>query len=187
MFTKYLREIWKKPKQGLGDGWKSRLMDLRREPVISRVDKPTRLDRARALGYKAKKGHVVVRISILKGKRKTPKKGRRRPKASGRFFTPGLSHQAIAEQRVCRKYPNLEVLNSYLLAEDGSRKWYEVLLLDGKRPEVSKDKDRPTASQKGRAFRGRTSSGRKARGLVKKGKGTEKIRPSIRAKSRLGK
>ncbi|MBW3000068.1 50S ribosomal protein L15e, partial [Candidatus Woesearchaeota archaeon] len=38
-----------------------------------------------------------------------------------------------------------------------------------------------------RVFRGLTSSGKRSRGLGKKGKGTEKIRPSIREKNRLGK
>ena len=190
MFMKHLRAIWKKPRENLGDGWKSLLIDLRSQPVISRVEKPARLDRARSLGYKAKKGHIVVRIKILKGKRKTPKKGRRRPRASGRFFTPGLSHQAIAEQRVSRKYPNLEVMNSYKLAEDGRSKWFDVLLLDGERPEVSKDRERKGMigkSQKGRAFRGKTSSGKKVRGLRNKGKGTEKLRPSLGAKQGRGK
>ena len=187
MFMKHIRSVWKRPRDGLGDGWKSLLMDLRKEPVISRIDKPTRIDRARSLGYKAKKGHVVIRIRISKGKRKTPKKGRRSPRASGRFFTTGLSKQVIAEQRVSRRFPNLEVLNSYDLAEDGSHKWFEVLMVDTSRKEVSKDRERHINGQRGRAFRGRTSAGRKVRGLRKKGKGAEKIRPSIRARGGRGK
>ena len=187
MFTKQLRQAWKRPKEGLEECWKSMLIDLRKEPVINRIDKPTRLDRARGLGYKAKKGNVVVRIRTLKGKRKTPKKGRRSPKASGRFFTTGLSHKAVAEQRVSRRFPNLEVMNSYLLAEDGKHKWYEVLMLDTKRPEIRRDQERKLAGQRGRAFRGKTSAGRKSRGLTRKGTGAEKIRPSIRAKQGRGK
>ena len=188
MFTKKLREVWKRPKENLGDEWKSKLIEFRREPVITRVDKPTRLDRARSLGYKAKKGHIVVRISILKGKRKTPKKGRRSPRASGRFFTTGLSSRAIAEQRVSRKFPNLEVMNSYMLAEDGMRKWFEVLLLDTSRPEVKNDQERKSlADQRGRAFRGKTSAGKSARGLTRKGKGAEKLRPSLKARGGRGK
>ena len=182
MFTKIMREMWKRPQQGLGDGWKSMLMDLRKEPAITRVDKPTRLDRARNLGYKAKKGYVVVRVRTLKGKRKTPKKGRRSPKASGRFFTAGLSSKAIAEQRASRQFPNLEVMNSYMLAEDGKQKWHEVIMVDDKRNEVVRDSERQIDGQKGRAFRGKTSAGRKSRGLMNKGKGAEKVRPSVRAK-----
>jgi large subunit ribosomal protein L15e len=180
MLTRHLRETWKSPDRGL---MKARLIDLRKQPTVSRIGKPSRPDRARALGYKAKKGNVVVRIRMLKGMRKTPKKGRRSPKASGRFFTPGLSHQAIAEQRVARKYPNMEVMSSYLIAEDGKQKWFEVLLADPCRPEV-KDK---RALKRGRAFRGITPAGRKSRGLLRKGRGAEKLRPSIGAKSGRGK
>lgn len=182
MFTKSLREAWKRPKEGLGDGWRPMLMELRKEPAITRVEKPTRLDRARNLGYKAKKGYVIVRVRTLKGKRKTPKKGRRNPRASGRFFTQGLSSKAIAEQRASRQFPNLEVMNSYMLAEDGKQKWHEVIMVDDKRAEVSKDRERPVSGQRGRAFRGKTSAGRKARGLTRKGKGAEKVRPSLRAR-----
>ena len=188
ILMKHMRNVWKRPKEGLGDEWKSLLMGLRREPVMNRLEKPTRLDRARGLGYKAKKGYVVVRARILKGKRKTPKKGGRSPRASGRFFTTGLSLQAVAEQRVARRFPNMEVLASYHLAGDGQHKWFEVLLVDTSRPEVSGDRERKwMVSQRGRAFRGRTPAGRKARGLTRKGRGAEKIRPSIRARGSRGK
>jgi large subunit ribosomal protein L15e len=182
---KHMRNLWKRPKENLGDGWKVLLMGLRREPVINRLEGPTRPDRARSLGYKAKKGFVVVRARIAKGRRKTPKKGGRTPKASGRFFTTGLSLQAIAEQRVARRFPNMEVVASYHLAEDGQHKWFEVLLADGSRPEVSGDSERKwMAGQRGRAFRGMTPAGRKARGLTRRGKGAEKIRPSVGARGK---
>jgi large subunit ribosomal protein L15e len=190
MFMKTLRELWKRPEESLGKDWNRILIDLRREPVMTRVAKPTRIDRARSLGYKAKKGNVVVRVKIGKGKRKTPDRGRRRPAASGRFFTPGQSHQAIAEQRVARRYPNLEVMNSYMLAEDGKSKWYEVICLDPDSPSVSKDKERKWITEKqhkGRAYRGKTSAARKSRGLRKKGIGAEKLRPSLNARKGRGK
>jgi large subunit ribosomal protein L15e len=190
MFSKHMRSLWKAPSERLGPEWKALLIGLRKEPVMARLDKPTRLDRARGLGYKAKKGHVVVRIRISKGMRKTPKKGRRSPTASGRFFTPGLSLKARAEQRVARKYKNLEVLNSYEVAQDGQRKWFEILMVDTGRPEVSKDPERKWLagkSQRGRAFRGKTSAGKRSRGHVKRGKGSEKTRPSLKAKSGRGK
>ncbi|MCK4714625.1 MAG: 50S ribosomal protein L15e, partial [Candidatus Aenigmarchaeota archaeon] len=59
---------------------------------------------------------------------------------------------------------------------------------DTSRPEVSGDRERKwMADQRGRAFRGKTPAGRKARGLTRKGRGAEKIRPSIRAKGGRGK
>jgi large subunit ribosomal protein L15e len=42
-------------------------------------------------------------------------------------------------------------------------------------------------SNKRRVLRGKTSAGQKGRGLRHKGKGAEKIRPSIRAKQSRGK
>ena len=72
-------------------------------------------------------------------------------------------------------------LNAYL-AEDGQHKWFEVMLADTSRPEVSGDMERKwIKGQRGRAFRGKTPAGRKSRGLTRKGVGAEKTRPSVRA------
>ncbi|MEM4246826.1 MAG: 50S ribosomal protein L15e, partial [Candidatus Woesearchaeota archaeon] len=59
--------------------------------------------------------------------------------------------------------------------------WYEVILADRGSPAVVKDSRiswiaKP--SQRGRVFRGKTSAGRKIRGLRHKGKGAENLRPS---------
>jgi len=63
----YIAEAWKRPFEGeLGQVMKMRLIKWRRQPSIVRVEKPTRLDRARALGYKAKQGFVVVRVRVRK-------------------------------------------------------------------------------------------------------------------------
>ena len=189
---KYIRELWKRPKENLGDLFKERLIQWRKEPTIKRIEKPTRLDRARSLGYKAKQGFVVVRVKIKKGGRKRPKpSGGRKPKKAGLVkFTPGKSLQWIAEERANRKFPNLEVLNSYWVGEDGKSKWFEVILADPHHPAIKRDKDVGWIKEKqhrGRVFRGKTSAGRKGRGLRKSGKGTEKIRPSIRSSGGKGK
>ncbi|ALV62505.1 LSU ribosomal protein L15e [Thermococcus sp. 2319x1] len=42
-------------------------------------------------------------------------------------------------------------------------------------------------AHKGRVFRGLTSAGKRSRGLLNKGKGAEKVRPSIRAHRGRGK
>ena len=71
-----LRQAWKKPDP-------KRLRELmtewRSQDAVVKIDKPTRLDRARTLGYKAKKGVIVARVRIIRGGRKKmrPKKGRR--------------------------------------------------------------------------------------------------------------
>ncbi|UCD07218.1 MAG: 50S ribosomal protein L15e [Candidatus Aenigmatarchaeota archaeon] len=166
---KKVAEVWKSPKKNLGGIWKDRLILWRKERVITKIDKPTRIDRARKLGYKAKQGFVVARVRVKRGKRKIPKPaGGRRPKRSGRFYPLGKSWQVVAEEKVAKRFPNLEVLNSYWVGEDGKSKWFEIILVDPNHPSVKKDRDikwitRP--QQKGRAFRGLTSSGKKSRGL----------------------
>ena len=102
-------------------------------------------------------------------------------------ITREKSIQRIAEERAQKKFPNLEVLNSYWVWEDGQQKWYEVVLVDPNHPAIKKDKDIGwiTAPQHHkRALRGLTPIQKKGRGLRKKGKGVEKARPSIRAKGR---
>lgn len=186
----YIAEAWKKRDDLLEDEWKSRLIEWRKQNVVTRIEKPTRLDRARALGYKAKQGFVVVRVRVNKGGRDRERinKGRRPKRAGQLYFTPKKSLQWIAEEKAARKYPNLEVLNSYYVAEDGNYKWFEVILVDPSHPAIINDKEVgwiANGKHKGRVFRGLTSAGKKSRGLGNKGKGAEKIRPSIRANRRM--
>jgi large subunit ribosomal protein L15e len=170
-FYKYVRKLWKRPKANLGDLWKQRLIEWRRERTVQRIENPTRIDRARSLGYKSKQGYVMARVKVTRGSRKKPKpSGGRRPKRSGRFRTPGKSLQRIAEEKASRKFPNLEVLNSYYVAEDGQQKWYEVILVDPHHPVIKNDPKINwicKSTHKGRAERGKTSAGRKGRGLRK--------------------
>ncbi len=185
---KYLREIWKKPKKNLGEIWKKRLLEWRKEPVTKRIEKPTRLDKARSLGYKAKKGFIVVRQRIGRGGHTRPHSAGRRRSARRTYKLPlRKNYKQIAEERVQKKFVNLVVLNSYYVAEDGKNYWYEVILIDPKAPEIKKDKHVSWATEKkhsSRVFHGKTSAGRKARGLRGKGKGYEKARPSRRANKR---
>jgi len=171
---------------------KERLRKWRREGSVVRIDRPTRLDRARSLGYKAKHGFIVVRVRVKRGGRRREKiKGGRKPSKYGHVkFTPGKSLQWIAEERAARKYPNLEVLNSYWVGEDGQYKYFEVIMVDPHHPVIKADDEMNwigRGANKGRVFRGLTSAGKKSRGLRNKGKGAEKIRPSIRRHGRRGK
>jgi large subunit ribosomal protein L15e len=183
----YLRQAWKKPDKKI---LRERMIDWRKSQAITKVDKPLRLDRARALGYKNKKGFVVVRTRIKRGghKRSRPNKGRRSKRLHTRKNL-GMNYKWISEQRAGRKYKNLEVLNSYMIGKDGIYYFYEVILVDPKKPEIKNDKTinwigKP--ANKGRVFRGLTSAGKKSRGLRKKSK-EMKVRPSIRARGRKGK
>lgn len=166
----YIREAWKKPKKQLKELFKKRLIEWRREPAINRIEKPTRLDRARSLGYKAKQGYILVRARILKGVTKRPQlKAGRRPKRYAQKRLPvALSKQRILAQRVSKKYPNCEVLNSYWVAEDGMYKWYEIILVDRRHTVILADKKISwIADKKNRVLRGQTSAGKKGRGLRK--------------------
>ncbi len=179
---KYLRRAW----LSNPGASKERLLQWRKEPVVVRIERPTRLDKARRLGYKAKQGIVVVRVRVRKGGRDRPRpRMGRKPKKYGMLtYYPSKSLRWIAEEKAARKFPNLEVLNSYYVGEDGVYKWFEVILVDPHHPAIKSDKElnwitRP--ANRGRVFRGLTAAGKKSRGLAKKGKGTVKNRPSKRA------
>ncbi len=172
---------------------RNRLIGFRKEKkAVVRVKKPTNIARARALGYKAKKGFIVVRVRVRKGSgaHRRPKKGRKPKRMGVRKLTRKISIQGIAELRASKKYENCEALNSYLVGKDGKSHYYEVILVDTAAPEIKSDKDIAwicESTQKGRAERGLTSAGKHSRGLRRKGKGAEKVRPSLRAKSRKAK
>ena len=187
---KHIRKLWEKPKQNIRDLHMQRLIQWRKEPVTLRIDRPTRLDRARSLGYKAKQGYLVVRQRVLRGGRMRPWPGGRRPKNQRRRKILSMNYQTIAELRAAKDYTNCEVLNSYWVGEDGKNIWYEVILVDKSHPVIKKDKNirwisDPASTR--RVFRGKTSSARRSRGLHSKGKGSEKIRPSQRANLRRAK
>ena len=180
----YLREAWKKPDTSYDSPQWHRLIEWRKEGAIVRVEKPLRPDRAKSLGYKAKPGFIVVRARVRKGGRRKerPNKGRKPSKMGVNKITPKKSIKRIAEERVARKYPNMEVLNSYWIGKDGKHHYYEVIMVDRSHPAIINDEDiNWICNEKGRVFRGKTSAGKKGRGLRNKGKGAEKVRPSVRA------
>lgn len=182
-----MAEAWKKPDTSfVKDLMKERLIEWRHQPVVVRVERPLRLDRARKLGYKAKQGFIIGRVRVRRGgpKKSRPKAGRR-PKRMGVVkLKLAKSLQLIAEERTARKFPNLEVLNSYWVGEDGRHKWYEIIMVDPNHPVIKSDKNINWiggSAHRGRVFRGLTSSGKEVRGLHHKGRGAEKARPSSRA------
>jgi len=183
----YIRKAWKKPDVKV---LRQRMIDWRKSNAVTKVDKPLRLDRARALGYKDKKGFVIARVRVKRGghKRPKPRKGRRSKRQTVRKVL-GMNYKWIAEQRAQRKFRNLEVLNSYNLGKDGISYFYEVILVDPSKPEIKNDRTMKWITKPGhkkRVLRGLTSAGKKSRGL--RGKSREKkVRPSIRARKRLGK
>ena len=161
---KYTQEAWKIPDS---PKHRARLLRWRREPTTLRIDRPTRIDRARALGYRAKEGFVMVRQRVMRGGHKRERiKGGRKPKRFGSRKNLKISYQVISETR------------------------YEIIFIDPLHPVIRKDSSINWISEKQhtkRSFRGLTSAQKKSRGLMNKGKGAEKLRPSIRSKNRKGK
>jgi len=186
MAYKYIAEAWSKPEKSYVDELMSqRLIQWRKQPTVTRIERPTRLDRARKLGYKAKQGFVIARTKVRRGgmRKQRPRSGRRPKRMGVAKFKPAKSIKLIAEERTAKKFPNLEVLNSYWVGEDGRHKWFEVIMLDPNHPVIKTDKDVNWITQKQhhrRVFRSLTSAGKKVRGLRGKGRGAEKVRPSKR-------
>ena len=181
-----MAEEWAKPEKSFVDElMRQRMIEWRRQRTVTRVERPLRLDRARKLGYKAKQGFVIARTRVRRGNlRKVRPKAGRRPKRMGvKMFKPAKSLRLIAEERAARKFPNMEVLNSYWVGEDGRSKWFEVILVDTNSPCIKTDKDVGWITEKQhkrRAFRSLTSAGKKVRSLRNKGRGAEKARPTKR-------
>ncbi len=141
---RHIRNAWKNPENSyVKELMKKRAILWRKQPSSVRVKKPTRLDKARGVGYKAKQGFVVVRTRVRRGGRHKirPILGRRQKRMGVTSFTPGKSKRLIAEERTARKYPNLEVLNSYWVWQDGRYKWFEVILVDPNSSAIKSDKD----------------------------------------------
>ena len=187
MAYKYIAEAWSKPEKSYVDElMRQRLIRWRRQPAIVRIEKPTRIDRARKLGYKAKQGFIMVRVRVRRGglRKQRPRSGRRPKRMGVKKFKPAKSLRLIAEERAARKFPNMEVLNSYWVGEDGRSKWFEVVMVDPNHPAIKADKDVNWICENQhhrRVFRGLTSAGKKVRGLRNKGRGAEKARPSKKA------
>ena len=151
-----------------------RCWEYRQMNVIHRASRPSRPDKARRLGYKAKQGFVIYRVRVRRG-------GRKRPVAKGIVFgkphSQGITElkyqkslQCTAEERVGRRCANLRVLNSYWVNQDATYKYYEVILVDPSHAAIKRD---PRMNwicapvHKHRESRGLTSCGRKHRGLGK--------------------
>jgi large subunit ribosomal protein L15e len=171
MVRKSVRRVikTKEAKSAKKTALKHRLIAWRKQHTVVKLGKPTNPTRARTLGYKAKKGYVVARARVKKGGRRRRKYGRggRKPKKAGLVrFTPGKGLRWIAEERAAKRFPNLEVLNSYYVGEDGKHKWFEVIFVDPHHPAIKRDKNIKwvtSPANRRRVLRGLTSAGKKAK------------------------
>jgi large subunit ribosomal protein L15e len=138
-----LNGLWRENSPELVALMRERRIKWRREPAVVRVDKPLRLDRARSLGYKDKRGFVVVRVRVRRGgfSRPRPNSGRR-PKALGTVLHKvNVTMLEEAINRCRKKFPNLYPLGGYPLTYDSLYKWFEVILVDPYHPSVREDRE----------------------------------------------
>ncbi|KAF2965933.1 hypothetical protein GQX73_g7624 [Xylaria multiplex] len=172
---KYVEELQKKKQSDvLLFLLRVRCWELRQLNVIHRASRPSRPDKARRLGYKAKQGYVIYRVRVRRGGRKRPV-----PKGAtyGKPTNQGVNQlkyqrslKSTAEERVGRRCANLRVLNSYWINQDSTYKYYEVILVDPQHKAIRQD---PRINwivnpvHKHRESRGLTATGKKSRGLNK--------------------
>jgi len=154
-------------------------------PAVHRATHPSRPDKARRLGYKAKQGFVVYRVRVRRGNRKRPNpKGivYGKPANQGIMQLKGYrSHRSKAEERAGRRCANLRVLNSYWVNQDARHKYYEVVMVDPFHTAIRNDPRINWITKpvfKHRELRGLTATGRKGRGLQGKGPRHALNRPS---------
>merc|ERR1711872_132066 len=70
---KYMQELYRKKQSDvLRFLLRVRCWQYRQLSTIHRASRPTRPDKARRLGYRAKQGYVIYRIRIRRGGRKRP-------------------------------------------------------------------------------------------------------------------
>merc|ERR1712193_77276 len=141
---KYLRELWnRKQSDVLRFVQRIRAWELRQLPSIHRATRPTRPDKARRLGYKAKQGYCIYRVKIRRG-------GRKRPVHKGQVYgkprNAGINHlkarrslRSVAEERAARKCGNLRVLNSYWVNQDATFKYFEIIMIDPSHKVIRRD------------------------------------------------
>merc|ERR1712025_313298 len=186
---KYMQEIYgKKQSDIMRFLIRVRCWQYRQLSAIHRASRPTRPDKARRLGYRAKQGYVIYRVRVKRGGRKRPV-----PKGCtyGKPKTHGInqlkfqrSQRNVAEERAGRKCGALRVLNSYWVGQDSTYKFYEVILVDPFHKTIRRDPAiqwicRPV--MKHRELRGLTSAGKSSRGLGKGHKFNKTIGGSRRA------
>ncbi|KAI8843321.1 60S ribosomal protein L15 [Chytriomyces hyalinus] len=172
---KYLEELYKKKQSDVVRFLlRVRCWEFRQLNVIHRASRPSRPDKARRLGYKAKQGYVVYRVRVRRGGRKRPvKKGAVFGKPAAQGVTQlkyQRSHRSTAEERVGRKCGNLRVLNSYWVNQDSTFKFYEVILVDPQHKAIRRDARINwivAPVHKHRESRGLTAIGKKNRGIGK--------------------
>jgi len=185
---KYVEELYKRKQSDILRFFaRIRAWQYRQLAAVHRATQPSRIDKARRLGYKAKQGYVIYRVRVRRG-------GRKRPVRKGATYGKPTNHgvnelkwqrskQSLAEERAGRACGNLRVLNSYWVAQDSTYKFFEVIMVDPSHKAIRRD---PRINwivapvHKHRELRGLTAAGRKNRGMHKGHRFTQVIGGSRR-------
>ena len=132
-------QLWRENSPDIRD----RVVGWRKQNAVTRIEKPSRLQRARRLGYKAKQGIIVVRMRVGTGgmRKKRPTGGRRQKHLGVLRIKADDNMKTVAERRVLERYPNMKLLGSYFVYKDGMHYWYEVILADPLHPRIAQDKE----------------------------------------------
>eukprot|EP00982_Pelagococcus_subviridis_P003910 28728-Pelagococcus_subviridis.AAC.5 len=155
---KYVEELWKKKQSDvLRFLQRVRVWEYRQLPSVCRVTRPTRPDKARRLGYKAKQGFCVYRARVRRG-------GRKRP---------------VSKDSVYKYYEVIMVDPMHKVIRGDPRINWICAPVHVRIPQREKSECLPFL-EKHRELRGLTSAGRKYRGLQGKGHNYNKSRPSKR-------
>merc|ERR1712136_209596 len=172
---KYMQELYRKKQSDvLRFLLRVRCWQYRQLHRVHRAPRPTRPDKARRLGYRAKQGYVIYRVRVRRG-------GRKRPVPKGCTYGKPVTHgvnqlkfqrslRSVAEERVGRRCGGLRVLNSYWVCEDSTYKFFEVVMVDPFHKAIRRDPKINwlcNAVHKHREMRGLTSAGASSRGLGK--------------------
>ena len=122
---------------------RERIVKWRKQNAVTRIDKPSRIQRARRLGYKAKQGIIVVRMRVGTGgmRKQRPTSGRRPKHLGVTRIKADDNMKTVAERRVLERYPNMKLLGSYYIYKDGKHYWFEVILADPEHPRIAQDKE----------------------------------------------
>jgi len=170
MMYKYIKDSWNSDKELI----KQRTTEWKKESATLKVERPTRLDKAREVGYRAKQGIIIVRQRVLRGgHRMRPSfSGGRKPRKMRRKKIVNLNYQSICEVRAQRHFKNMEVLNSYFVGKDKEYYWYEIIMIDPNHPALKSEFSWMLQNKK-RVMHGKTSAQRRGRGLLGKGIGYE--------------
>ena len=132
-------KLWKENSPELRD----RVVSWRKQDAVTRIEKPSRILRARRLGYKAKQGIIVIRMRVGTGgmRRKRPTGGRRPKHLGVTRIKAAVNMKQVADRRVLERYPNMALLGSYFIYKDGMHYWFEVILAAPSHPRIIKDKE----------------------------------------------